>query len=62
MLHSFSKIAFTHDVKAMQEQHGSRERYAGIDSKVDEPAVLSSGEVEFIESRDSFYQATVSET
>lgn len=61
MLHSFSKIAFTHAVKAMQEQHGSRERYAGIESN-DEPAVLSSGEVEFIESRDSFYQATVSET
>jgi len=62
MFHSFAKIAFTSNVKALQDQHGSRERYAGFEDEINEPAMLTIDEVEFIESRDSFYQATVSET
>ena len=62
MLHSFAKIAFTSNVKALQEMHGSRDRYAGFDDAADKPVMLTIDEVEFIESRDSFYQATVSET
>lgn len=62
MLHSFAKIAFTSSVKALQEEHGSREKYANFDDEVDEPVGLSIGEVEFIEAQDSFCQATVSET
>lgn len=62
MLHLFAKIAFTSNVKYLQQQHGSRERYASFDDKIDETAMLTIDEVEFIESRDSFYLATVSET
>lgn len=62
MLHSFAKIAFTDNVKALQKQHGSREKYSVFEDEIDGPTMLSIGEVEFIESRDSFYQATVSET
>jgi len=62
MLHSFAKIAFTSNVKALQEKHGSRDRYADFENETDNPVMLTIDEVEFIESRDSFYQATVSET
>jgi hypothetical protein len=62
MNRSFANIAFTPEVKAVQEQQGSREKYARFENEVDDTDWLSIREVEFIESRDSFYQATVSET
>lgn len=62
MLHSFAKIAFTSNVKALQKQHGSREKHASFEDEIDNTPLLTIDEVEFIESRDSFYQATVSET
>jgi hypothetical protein len=62
MLHTFAKIAFTPVVKLVQEKYGSRDKYAGFDVEAAEPAVLGQREVEYIETRDSFYQATVSAT
>ena len=57
-------IAFTPNVIAKQEAAGSREHYAFAPSgETDEtPHRLSDDEVGMIESRDSLYMATVSET
>lgn len=52
----FSKIAYTPSVQSAQEHYNGR--HAG---RVAEPVALSDGEREFIESRDSFYMATVNE-
>ena len=62
MTHSFANIAFTPVVKALQSQQGSREKYAVFENSVEHTAGLTQREVDFIEARDSFYQATVSET
>jgi hypothetical protein len=62
MNRSYANIAFTPVIKALQVHEGSRSKYAGFEDTADEPSALSNAEVEFIESRDSFYQATVSET
>jgi len=62
MSSSFAKIAFTPAVKALQELQGSRELYAGFEMEADQTDELSIREIEYIESRDSFYQATVSDT
>ena len=59
---AFTKIAFTPAVKAAQALHGSRERYAQLECTGDVGAELGLTEMEFIKTRDSFYQATVSET
>ena len=62
MNRTFAGIAFTHDVKAAQILQGSREKYARFEEAGEAPSGLSQREIEFIESRNSFYQATVSET
>lgn len=62
MTYAFANIAFTPVVKAFQHQNGSREKYAVIENSVDQTAALTPREVDFIKARDSFYQATVSET
>jgi hypothetical protein len=62
MNRAYANIAFTHTVKAMQAQLGSREEYADFEDEVDQTSGLTIREVKFIETRDSFYQATVSET
>ena len=62
MTNSFSNIAFTPVVKTLQRQNGSREKYADMEKSVGQSAALTQREVDFIEARDSFYQATVSET
>jgi len=63
MSRNFAQVAFTPDVKALQQRHGSRAQYArreaGLAAGND---VLGPHEVEFIERADSFYMATVSET
>ncbi len=59
---AFAEIAFTHSVKAAQSQYGSRRLNERLESTPDRQDELTPGEREFIESRDSFYQATVSET
>ncbi|MDL2337039.1 MAG: pyridoxamine 5'-phosphate oxidase family protein [Pseudomonadota bacterium] len=58
----FSDIAFTPAVRAMQTRMGSRSVYAPQDQTRDRRDALTSDEVDFIEARDGFYQATVSES
>ena len=59
---AFSDITFTPAVRAMQSRMGSREQYAGFDHATDPNNSLRGREIDFISSRDHFYQATVSET
>ncbi len=62
MPHAYANIAFTPAVRDMQRQIGSRENSAQIDGVDDRDNRLGQSEIEFIAARDSFYQATVSET
>ena len=60
---NFFDLAFTPSVKAEQERFGSRSSYARVEAHA--PAgvdTLSAQETSFIEARDSFYLATISET
>jgi len=58
MNEDFTKLAFTETVKEVQEKHGSRKSYARQEESGDR-YVLTEQEKSFIESRDSFYIATV---
>ena len=65
MRRRFFDLAFTPTVRAEQERRGSRAAYAAITAGGEGEAsadVLSQREFLFIEARDSFYLATVSET
>lgn len=62
MTAAFSKIAFTPSVQAVQALHGSRAIYARIEQDGDGGHEFSALEVDYIQARDSFYQATVGET
>ena len=61
MAHQFAEIMFTKNVKAAQEQYGSRarlERFTAMAGPNDE---LTDRETSFIAERDTFYMATVNE-
>ena len=60
MNQNFTKFAFTKSVKEAQVQYGSRKSYARMEESGDR-YVLTENEIFFIESRDSFYMATVGE-
>ncbi|MCG8606928.1 pyridoxamine 5'-phosphate oxidase family protein [bacterium] len=60
MNQNFTKFAFTDSVKRAQERYGSRKSYARMETSGDQ-YVLTSREIPFIQSRDSFYMATVGE-
>ena len=62
MAHKFAEIAFTRTVKQVQEDMGSRSGYASIETGPDRNHLLRDRERTFIEARDSFYIASVSET
>jgi predicted pyridoxine 5'-phosphate oxidase superfamily flavin-nucleotide-binding protein len=62
MSRAFSDLAFTPDVQAQQSRMGSRGAYARLDHAEDRRDALTARESEFIEQRDGFYQATVSQT
>jgi ferredoxin-NADP reductase/predicted pyridoxine 5'-phosphate oxidase superfamily flavin-nucleotide-binding protein len=62
MSRAYSDIAFTHNVRAVQTDMGSRANYAPLDLTDDRRDALGQPEAEFIRDRDGFYQATVSET
>ncbi len=62
MGHKFAEIAFTPNVKMMQELNGSRRSYARMEEGDTHHNVLGPVEADFIAARDSFYMATVSET
>ena len=62
MGHRFAEIAFTPAVQAQQEKHGSRASYARMSGGEPTHDKLGPKEVEFVEARDGFYLASVSET
>ncbi len=62
MARAFAKISFTPDVRVVQSEMGSRAAYQSAESGELEEVVLGDAEQTFIAGRDSFYQATVSQT
>lgn len=62
MAHQYAKIAFTETVRQVQSEQNSRNGYAGMDQGEDYNYLLSQNEADFIQARDSFYMASVSET
>ena len=62
MATAFADIAFTPSVKAAQNRYGSREANSRFELADDPGFGITEQEIEFIGERDSFYQATVSET
>lgn len=62
MANAFAEITFTPSVKAAQSLYGSRQANQGFELSEDARNKLAEREIEFIAERDSFYQATVSET
>ncbi len=62
MGHKFAEIAFTESVKQVQEALGSRAAYSRMETGDYSNGLLSQRESTFIEARDSFYMASVSET
>lgn len=61
MPNAFATISFTESVKAAQSRYGSRESNQSFEQSDDPRNELGEFEVEFLEARDSFYQATISE-
>lgn len=59
---AFADIAFTPSVKAAQSRYGSREANRRFELVDDPHSELAVREARFIAERDSFYQATVSES
>lgn len=57
MAKNFAEIAFTPEVKAMQEKQGSRESYTRMEKKTFVDG-LTRYEIDFISQRDSFYMAS----
>jgi predicted pyridoxine 5'-phosphate oxidase superfamily flavin-nucleotide-binding protein len=62
MTTAFAELTFTPSVKAAQSRYGSRERNSRFEQADDARNRLNDFEMEFIGQRDSFYQATVSES
>ena len=62
MGHKFAELAFTASVREVQQALGSRANYAAMERGADYNHVLTEHEASFIEARDSFYIASVSET
>jgi predicted pyridoxine 5'-phosphate oxidase superfamily flavin-nucleotide-binding protein len=58
----FHELAFTRLVKEHQEEHGSRRQYERMEQSVLQGNTLGPAEQDFIQRRDSFYMASVSET
>jgi hypothetical protein len=62
MPRAVADIAFTPSVKSAQALYGSRDAYQRFEQDEDKGKELTQREMAFIAQRDSFYQATVSET
>ncbi|MBZ0071158.1 MAG: pyridoxamine 5'-phosphate oxidase family protein [Gammaproteobacteria bacterium] len=62
MTSAFMDIAFTANVKAIQERMGSRGAYSQHEQGPVQPPELGPSEIGFIKGSNSFYQGTVSET
>jgi predicted pyridoxine 5'-phosphate oxidase superfamily flavin-nucleotide-binding protein len=61
MPRAFADISFTKSVKATQQRYGSREHNKHFEFAEDPRNRLGEKEAQFIQARDSFYQATVGE-
>jgi len=62
MATAFAELTFTPSVKATQSFYGSREKNSRFELAEEKRNQLSEAEADFIGERDSFYQATVSES
>lgn len=62
MATTFAEITFTPSVKAAQSLYGSREAKSRFELAEDPDIGMTEEEIKFISERDSFYQATVSES
>jgi len=62
MGHKYIELAFTEQVKNVQNEQNSRDGYARMEQGEDFNFLLSPREADFIAQRDSFYMASVSET
>jgi hypothetical protein len=62
MGHRFAELAFTSQVKAVQEEQGSRAAYARLEGGQPVNDRLGAVEAEFVAARDSFYMGTVGAT
>jgi ferredoxin-NADP reductase/predicted pyridoxine 5'-phosphate oxidase superfamily flavin-nucleotide-binding protein len=62
MGHTYTAIAFTPEVKKVQQENRSRAGYQGFEQGPDYNHLLSQNEADFIEARDSFYMSSVTET
>jgi hypothetical protein len=60
MAQNYAEIAFTGDVKKLQEENGSRHTYARMEESAYYDG-LTESEMDFIRERDSFYLATIGE-
>jgi predicted pyridoxine 5'-phosphate oxidase superfamily flavin-nucleotide-binding protein len=58
----FAELAFTPQVKQQQLQHGSRTMYERVELSNDFGDRLGPHEQEFVQERDGFYMASISET
>jgi len=60
MAQNFASLAFTSEIKTLQEKHGSRAGYERIEKR-QVVSGLSKNEIDFIGDRDSFYMASIGE-
>jgi len=58
MARKFAEISYTPAVRAAQERYGSRRANMRFEEADEPEALLSETEIDFIEARDGFYQAT----
>ncbi len=61
MPNKFQQLALTESVRSAQAHYGSRQHYAKFEKTADQNYLIGDAESDFIESRDGFYLATVSE-
>ncbi len=62
MTRHYQDIVFTDDVKALQEQNGSRSAYSHGEGQAAEADHFTAAEAGFISARDSFYMASISKS
>ena len=62
MGHKYADITFTESVRAVQEEQGSRQVYSRMEGRDVYNHLLGEKETAFIQARNSFYLASVSET
>ncbi|MCE7065104.1 pyridoxamine 5'-phosphate oxidase family protein [Dyadobacter sp. CY326] len=60
MARNYASVAFTTEVKALQERYGSRKAYAHLEQRMSGTG-LTENETHFIQARDSFYIASIGE-